>query len=167
MNRRDCLTLFSSSAMLGACLLGWPHAMQRAAAQTGPGMDRARREKLLRLLGQFGGPHFFDPVVCAKLGIDNGGRPIPLTNMTDDAGIVRRAISRIELGKQEFFIVYEPNKNAFGSNGALIFRADSSFKRVGVGLEWTNRTAVLMSEARSAEKYAVLIRDWIKIIDEN
>ena len=128
-------------------------------------MDKAHRDRLLRLLAREGKRESLDPIACAALDIRTGGKPLPVMQVAAVEGKTRATFNRVENKKDEYIFSFDDDTSNPDSHG-LAFRAGANFRLIG-GAEFVNGQWTKMPPEKSAALYAEHMRDWVDIIDAN
>jgi hypothetical protein len=163
MGRRQCLkTIFATSVaaptMFGACSIG-----HRAAAQNGPTMDSADRNKLILLLRRRGVRGGLDAKIGAILGLYNRGQNILVARMSVRRGAAILTFGRIVTRNKElYYWGFQPDVNVMT---AYFFLTGWEFKLVARAAERMDGQVVALSPERGATIFAEVIKDWITILD--
>ncbi len=128
-------------------------------------MDKARRDKLFALLAKEGKQAELDAAAMGVLGLKNGGKPVPVMQVTAIEGKARADFNRVEKRKDEYVFFFDDDKDN-PESGSIAFRAGANFKLIAA-IEYSKGKWTKIPPRIAATLFAQQIEQWIHTVDAN
>lgn len=163
MGRRDCLKSTFATLVAALAMLGAPSIGHCAAAQDGPTMGSAKRNKLILLLRKRGVRGGLDAKIAAVLGLYNRGDNLLVSRMSMRKDNRILTFARVVMRNRElYYWGFQPDLKVLTR---YFFLTDWEFRLVARGVELVDGKATAMPSERATAMFGEVIKDWITILD--